>query len=145
MVSKFHNGIRDPKGQENKIYTVVKAVRRSIAATQSLSPAVLEPNTSLKRFFFGSKNYTKEPKEQRTQIFWNNLASFEHLGIISDLPMVSRCHNGIYDAKGQEVDIYTIVKGSGIFYRRHTVSLTSYSKVKHVLKKCILWNTLSFR
>ena len=55
MATRFHNGIHDPKGQENKIYIIVKAVRRSVAATQSQSLAVLEPNTSLKRVFFGSK------------------------------------------------------------------------------------------
>ena len=33
MVSKFHNSVKDPIGQENKIYTIMKSERRSTAAT----------------------------------------------------------------------------------------------------------------
>ena len=40
IVSKFHNKTHDPKGQENKIYTIVKGRESSIAATQSQLPAV---------------------------------------------------------------------------------------------------------
>ena len=31
ILSKFHNETHDPKGQENKIYTIVKGGRRSTA------------------------------------------------------------------------------------------------------------------
>ena len=50
IVSKFHNETFDPKGQENKIYTIVKAGRRSTAATQSQSPAVVESYIFLKGY-----------------------------------------------------------------------------------------------
>ena len=38
-VSKFHNGVQDTKGQENKIYTIVKGRRCFTAAFQSQSSA----------------------------------------------------------------------------------------------------------
>ena len=37
-------------------------------------------------------------------------ASLCHLGFISD-PIVSKFHNETHDPKGQEIKIYTIVKG----------------------------------
>ena len=40
-----------------------------------------------------------------------------------------------YDPKGQENEIYTIVKGREMFYRRHTVPVTSCSEVKYVHKR----------
>ena len=38
-VSKFYNGVQDPKGHENKIYTIVKGRRCFTAVTQSQTPA----------------------------------------------------------------------------------------------------------
>ena len=68
-------------------------------------------------------------------ISWARLASFRHLGFISDPLIVSKVHNETHDPKGQEDKIYTIVKGRETFYRRHTVQVTSYSEVKYVLKR----------
>ena len=67
-------------------------------------------------------------------ISWARLASFYHLGVISDPLIVFKFHNETHDPKGQENKIYTIVKGRETFYRRHTVPLTSCSAVKYVLK-----------
>ena len=67
-------------------------------------------------------------------IYWARLASFCHLGFISDPLIVSKFHNETHDPKGQENKIYTIVKGRETFYRRHTVPVTSCSEVKYVLK-----------
>ena len=58
------------------------------------------------------------------------LASFCHLGVISDPLIVSKFHNETNDPKGQENKIYTIVKGMETFYRRNTVPATSCSEVK---------------
>ena len=68
-------------------------------------------------------------------ISWARLASFCHLGFISDPLIVSKFHNETYDPKGQENKIYTILKGRETFYRRHTVPVTSCSEVKYVLKR----------
>ena len=65
------------------------------------------------------------------QISWARLASFWHLGFISDPLIVSNFHNETHDPKGQENKIYTIVKGRETFYRRHTVPVTSCSEVKY--------------
>ena len=73
-------------------------------------------------------------------IFWARLASFCHLGFISDPLIVSKFHNEAHDPKGQENKIYTIVKGRETFYRRHTVPVTSCSKVKYVLKRVSFGN-----
>ena len=68
-------------------------------------------------------------------ISWARLASFCHLGFISDPLIVSKFHNETHDPKGQENKIYTIVKGRETFYRRHTVPVNSCSEVKYVLKR----------
>ena len=87
------------------------------------------------------KGYPLEAKaapknwNQSVHISWARLASFCHLGVISDPLIVSKFHNEIHDPKGQENKIYTIVKGRETFYRRHTVSVTSCSEVKYVLKR----------
>ena len=62
----------------------------------------------LKRVFFGSKDCTKELKLE-CAYSWARLASFCHLGFISDPLIVSKFHNETYDPKGQENKIYTIV------------------------------------
>ena len=62
IVSKFHNETHDPKGQENKIYTIVKGretfYRRHTVPDTSCS----EVKYVLKRVSFGSKDCTKELK-----------------------------------------------------------------------------------
>ena len=55
------------------------------------------------------------------QVFWARLASFGHLGVISDPLIISKFSNESHDPKGQENKIYTIVKGRETFYRHHTV------------------------
>ena len=52
-----------------------------------------------------------QSSETRVCIYFGaRLASFDHLGLISDPLVVSKFHNEIYDPKGQENQIYTIVK-----------------------------------
>ena len=120
IVSKFHNKTHDPKGQENKIYTIVKGretfYRRHTVPVTSCS----EVKYVLKRVSFGSKDCIKELKLE-CAYFWTRLASFCHLGFISDPQIVSKFHNETHDPKGQENKIYTIVKGRETFYHRHTV------------------------
>ena len=65
----------------------------------------------------------------------NNISVISHLGLISDPLIVSKFHNETHDSKGQENQIYTIVKGRETFYRRHTVPVTSCSEVNYVLKR----------
>ena len=48
-------------------------------------------------------------------ISWARLASFCHLGFISDPLIVSKFHNETHDPKGQENKTYTIVKGIKLF------------------------------
>ena len=68
-------------------------------------------------------------------IFWARLASFGHLGPISDPLIVSKFHNETHDPKGQENKIYAIVRDRETFYRHHTVPVTSCNEVKYVLKR----------
>ena len=62
IVSKSHNETHDPKGQENKIYTIVKGretfYRHHTVPVTSCS----EVKYVLKRVSFGSKDCTKELK-----------------------------------------------------------------------------------
>ena len=62
IVSKFHNETHDPKGQENKIYTIVKGretfYRRHTVPVTSCN----EVKYVLKRVSFGSKDCTEELK-----------------------------------------------------------------------------------
>ena len=88
----------------------------------------------LKRISFGSKDCTKEMKLE-CAFSRARLASFCHLGFISDPLIVSKFNNETHDPKGQENKIYTNVKGRETFYRRHTVPVTSCSEVKYVLKR----------
>ena len=74
-------------------------------------------------------------RNQSVHISWARLASFCHLGFISDPLIVSKFHNETHDPKGQENKIYTLVNGRETFYRRHTVPVTSCSEVKYVLKR----------
>ena len=85
------------------------------------------------------KGYPLEAKtapknlNESVHISWARLASFCHLGVISDSLIVSKFHNETHDTKGQENKIYTIMKGREKFYRRLTVPVTSCSEVKYVL------------
>ena len=66
IVSKFHNETHDPKGQENKIYTIVKGretfYRRHTVPVTSCS----EVKYVLKRVFFGNKDCIEELKPECT-------------------------------------------------------------------------------
>ena len=59
IVSKFHNETLDTKGQQNKIYTIVKGRERSTAATQSQSQAVVKSNMFLKGYPLEAKTALK--------------------------------------------------------------------------------------
>ena len=71
------------------------------------------------------------------KVFCDRLASFGHLGLISNPLMVSKFNHVIGGPKGKENQIYTIVKASQTFYRHHTVLITSCSEVKYVYKKTV--------
>ena len=88
----------------------------------------------LKGYFLEAKTAPKN-WNQSVPISWARLASFCHLGVISDPLKVSKFHNETHDPKGQENEIYTIVKVRETFYRRHTVLVTCCSEVKYVLKR----------
>ena len=77
------------------------------------------------------------------QVFWARLASFGHLCLISDPLIISKFSNESHDPKGQENKIYTIVKDTETFYRRHTAPITSCSEIKYVLKKVMYGMKLS--
>ena len=65
IILKFHNELHDQKGQENKIYTIVKCretiYRRHTVPVTSCS----EVKNVLKRVSFGSKDCIKELKLER--------------------------------------------------------------------------------
>ena len=95
------------------------------------------------KYVFKNVILWKQRMHRRTEtsvhISWARLASFCHLGVISDPLIVSKFPDETHDPKGQENKICAIVKGRRIFYRRHTVPITSCSEIKYVLKKVILW------
>ena len=108
IVSKFQNETHDPKKkQENKIYTIVKGretfYRRHTVPVTSCS----EIKYVLKSVSFGSKDCTKDLKLE-CAFSWARLASFCHLGFISDPLIVSKFHNETHDPKGQENNIHTL-------------------------------------
>ena len=51
--------------------------------------------------------------------FLARLASFGHLGPMSDLQISSKLQNGINDPKGLENKVYTMMKGRETFLRSH--------------------------
>ena len=57
IISKFHNETHDPKGQENKIYTIVKGMETFYHRPQS--PAVVKSNLFLKSYLSEAKNALK--------------------------------------------------------------------------------------
>ena len=87
----------------------------------------------LKEYPLEAKTAPKN-RNKSVHIFWARLASFGHLGLISDPQIVSKFYNETHDSNGQENKIYTILKGRETFYRRHAVPITSCSEVKYVLK-----------
>ena len=74
------------------------------------------------------KGYPLEAKtapknwNQSVHMSWARLASFSHLGVISDPRIVSKFQNETHDPKGQENKIYTIVKG------RETVTIHKFKR-----------------
>ena len=56
----------------------------------------------------GAKHASKN-WNQSVHIFWARLASFGHLGLISDPLIVSKFNNETHDPKGQENKTYIIV------------------------------------
>ena len=88
-------------------------------------------NMFLKRYPVEAKTAPKN-WNQSLHISSARLASFCHLGIISNHLIVSKLPNETHDPKGQEYKKYTIVKGRETFYCRHTVPVTSCSEVKYV-------------
>ena len=56
MVSKFHNQTHGPKGQENKICTIVKDREMFYPVTQSQSPAAVKSNMFLNGYSLEAKN-----------------------------------------------------------------------------------------
>ena len=67
-------------------------------------------------------------------ISWARLASFCHLGVISDPLIVPKFHNETHDPNGQENEIYSIVKGRETLYRRRTVQSPAVVKSTMFLK-----------
>ena len=138
IVSKFHNETHDPKGQENKMYTIVKDretfYRRHTVPVTSCSEVkyVLRKGIPWKQ-----RLHQRTETSRSVHISWARLASFCHLGVISDPLIVSKLQIEIHDPKGQENKIYTTVKGRETFYCRHTVPVTSCSEVKYVFNKGI--------
>ena len=59
------------------------------------------------------------------RVFWDRLASFGQLGLISDPQISSKFQNGINVRKGLEDKIYTMMKGRETFNGDHTVQITS--------------------
>ena len=62
IVSKFLNETHDPKGQENKIYTIVKGMETFYHRHKVPITSCSEVKYVLKKLSFGSKECTKELK-----------------------------------------------------------------------------------
>ena len=58
------------------------------------------------------------------QVFRTRLASFGHLGLISDPHIFAQLQNGINDPKGQDKNL-NYDEGQGDFYSNHTVPIIS--------------------
>ena len=66
----------------------------------------------LKRLSCGSKECTEELKlECASFLGQTSIASFDHLGLISDPLIISKFPNETHDSNGQENKIYTMLKG----------------------------------
>ena len=64
IVSKFHNETHDSKGQENKIYTIVKGREMFYGRHTVPVTSCSEVKYVLKRVSFGSKECIKELKPE---------------------------------------------------------------------------------
>ena len=73
--SKFQDETHNSIGQENKIYTIVKAGRRSTAATQSQSPAVVKSDMLL-IIILWKQRMLQQTETRVCKFFWARLASF---------------------------------------------------------------------
>ena len=72
MVSKFHNITRYPKGQVNKVYTIVKG-RETFNGRHAVT-------------LTGCREVNYVLLEAKSvYVFWARLSSFDQLGFISDL------------------------------------------------------------
>ena len=109
IVSKFHNETHDPKGQENKIYTIVKGRETFYRGHTVPVTRCSEFKYVLKRVSFGSKECIKELKLE-CAYFLGQIASFGYLCLIRNPLIVLKFHNETHDSKGQENKIYTKVK-----------------------------------
>ena len=69
VVSKFHNETHDPKGQENKIYTIVKGRETFYRRHTVPGTSCFDDKYVLKRVFFGSKECIKKLKPE-CAYFW---------------------------------------------------------------------------
>ena len=87
-------------------------------------------NMYLKRLSIGNKDQRTETRV--CKFVWARLASFGHLGLISDLLIVSKFHKETHDLKGQENKIYTIVKDGETFYRYHIAVVKSNTFLKRI-------------
>ena len=95
-----------------------------------LVSSILQIKYVLKRVSFGSKDCTKELKLEYAYISWARLASFRHLGFISDPLIVSKSHNETHDRKGQENKIYTIdILSSDLVYNENYALHHIYLKI----------------
>ena len=65
-------------------------------------------------------------------ISWAKLASFGHLGLVSDPLIVAKFHNESHDPKGQENKIYTIVKGK--LFSMIVTNLPDSLEIKDIFK-----------
>ena len=69
IVSKFHNENHDRKGQENKIYTIVKGMETFYRRYKVPITSCSEVKFVLKKLSFGSKECTKELKIECANYF----------------------------------------------------------------------------
>lgn len=67
------------------------------------------------------------------QVFWDRIASFGQLDLISDPRLSSGLPNEINDPKALENKIYTMKKDREKFYGDHTGQIRGCIEVKYVL------------
>ena len=86
------------------IQRLTSGLKRISDYTNNFRPSILRSlhmNMFLKGYPLEAKTAPKNWK-QSVHIFWARLASFGHLGLISDPLIVSKFHNETHDPKGQE-------------------------------------------
>ena len=77
-------------------------------------------------------------------IFWARLASFGHLGLISDPLIVSKFYNETHDPKGQENKIYTKVKSRETFYCHKSPNSSDCLMNLDLVSQSLTCNELTF-